>query len=119
MASYITDTLIVGSHVVTVTYGGDASFTDSTDNLTQVVNRAATSTALTSRPNPSVYGQAVTFTATVTVTDSAGATSVDAVVIVASLPNNTNPTAAAGVDPGGPDRALGRGRRRSGLARGA
>ena len=40
--------------------------------LTQTVNPASTTTTLTSSANPSVYGQAVTFTATVTA-DSPGA----------------------------------------------
>ncbi|MCB0052836.1 MAG: Ig-like domain repeat protein, partial [Caldilinea sp.] len=68
VATYVTDTLAAAGHVITATYGGDAGFTGSTDNLTQVVNRAATSTALAGAPNPSVYGQAVTYTATVTAT---------------------------------------------------
>ena len=37
--------------------------------LSQVVNKAATTTTLTSSLNPSVVGQAVTFTATVSITD--------------------------------------------------
>ena len=68
VATYITNTFVVGSHVITATYGGDARYTGSFDAMTQVVNRAATSTALAGAPNPSVYGQSVTFTATVSVT---------------------------------------------------
>src|SRR5206468_12439299 len=44
---------------------GDGNFTASTGTLSQTVNQDGTSTTLTSSANPSVYGQAVTFTATV------------------------------------------------------
>src|SRR4029077_18513294 len=47
--------------------GGDASFLTSTSSdLSQVVNQASTSTAVTTSLTPSVFGQSVTFTATVT-----------------------------------------------------
>ncbi|MCB0048647.1 MAG: Ig-like domain repeat protein, partial [Caldilinea sp.] len=65
VASYVTDTLVAGSHMITATYGGDASFTGSVDDVTQVVNRTATATAITGAPASSEYGQSVTFTATV------------------------------------------------------
>jgi hypothetical protein len=48
-------------------YAGDANNTGSSSPaLSQVVNKAATATALVSSLNPSTGGQAVTFTATVT-----------------------------------------------------
>src|SRR5262249_19011792 len=47
--------------------GGDANFTTSTSAaVSQTVNKASTATALASSANPSVVGQSVTFTATVT-----------------------------------------------------
>src|SRR5205823_8851337 len=53
-----------GTHSITGRYFGDANFNVSVSPaLTQTVNQAATSTSLTSSPNPSVAGQAVTFTA--------------------------------------------------------
>ena len=57
-------------HSVTAIYGGDASFNASPAStaISQVVNKAATTTALASGTNPSVSGQSVTFTATVSVT---------------------------------------------------
>ena len=70
-ASITTSTLSVGSHSVTATYGGDADFTGSSDTDTQVVNQAATTTVVVSSPDPSVSGELVTFTATVTA-DSPG-----------------------------------------------
>jgi hypothetical protein len=59
-------TLGGGTHVITATYQGDASFAVSASPvLTQTVSRQATQTALTSAPNPSNEGSSVTFTATV------------------------------------------------------
>jgi hypothetical protein len=61
-----TSTLAVGTHAITVKYGGDTNSTSSTSaNLTQIVNGIQTSTSLTSSMNPSVVGQSVTLTATV------------------------------------------------------
>src|SRR6266581_2175518 len=67
-ATFTTSTLAVGSHSITATYGGDTNFTGSTSAvLTQTVNKASTSTTVASSANPSVFGQSVTFTATVVV----------------------------------------------------
>ncbi len=66
-ASFATAALAGGAHTVTAVYGGDANFNGSTSApLAQVVNPAGTSTAIASSLNPSVLGQSVTFTATVT-----------------------------------------------------
>jgi hypothetical protein len=60
-------TLSVGSHSITAVYGGNSDFNGSTSSpLVQRVNKAATTTSLTSSLNPSHHGQSVTFTATVT-----------------------------------------------------
>ncbi|KJY40699.1 hypothetical protein VR41_14670, partial [Streptomyces sp. NRRL B-1568] len=59
----------VGSHSLTATYNGDTNFTASTSPVdTQTVNQAATTTVLVSLPDPSVFGEAKTLTATVTAT---------------------------------------------------
>ena len=59
-------TLAMGTHLITAHFVGTDDFGTSTSPvLTQIVRRPST-TALVSAPNPSVYGQAVTFTATVT-----------------------------------------------------
>ena len=59
-------TLLVGTHSITVAYGGDANFGSSTSApLSQVVAKATTSTSLTSSPNPSTLGQSVSLNATV------------------------------------------------------
>ena len=66
-------TLSVGGHSVTASYLGDANFQGSAGNtVTANVAPAGTQTALASSVNPSVAGQSVTFTATVTV-DAPGA----------------------------------------------
>ncbi|HKW89459.1 MAG TPA: Ig-like domain-containing protein [Candidatus Acidoferrales bacterium] len=66
-ALYATSALAPGSLSITAVYGGDSNFTGSTSAvLTQVVNKIATTTsALTSSLNPSTYGQAVTYSASV------------------------------------------------------
>jgi hypothetical protein len=73
-ATLATSTLTTGTHSITVGYGGASNFQTSTSAaLSQVVNTAATSTALGSTPNPSTWAQAVTLTATVTATGSVAA----------------------------------------------
>src|SRR5207249_7128660 len=42
--------------------------TSTSPNFIQTVNKASTSTAVTSSLNPSIFGQSVTFTATISVT---------------------------------------------------
>jgi ELWxxDGT repeat protein len=64
-AGFITTSLSVGSHTITAFYSGDGIFQASSASRTVVVSKAATNTALNSSPHPSVFGQAVFFTATV------------------------------------------------------
>lgn len=69
VATFTTSSLSVGPHALTAVYGGTGNFAGSTSPVdTQTVNQAGTTTALASAPNPSVFGQPVTLTATVTVT---------------------------------------------------
>ena len=63
--SIATTTLSVGSHTVTAVYSGSANFNGATGTLAQTVGKAGTTTVVTSTPNPSVFGQMVTLTATV------------------------------------------------------
>src|SRR5208337_5418228 len=61
--------LSLGLHVVTAFYPGDSNYGSSTSApVDQYVLEATTTTTLSSSPNPSAYGQAVNFTATVTST---------------------------------------------------
>ena len=70
--SVSTSSLVVGSNAITATYFGDPNFAVGGGSFTQNVNPGTTSTVLTSNPNPSVEGAAVTFTATVSVATGIG-----------------------------------------------
>ena len=91
-ASLSVSNLKVASHSIVAVYSASANFSGSTSlAITQIVNRASTTTTLTSTPNPSTRGTAVTFTATVlgayggtpsnTVTFKDGTTSIGSVVL--------------------------------------
>jgi hypothetical protein len=56
----------LGNHFITATYSGDSIFSGGSATLVQKVHASASTTTLTSAPNPSSGGQAVVFTATVT-----------------------------------------------------
>src|SRR2546430_1586558 len=67
-ASYTTSALSTATHSITASYNDDVNFNGSPSSaLSQLVNKADTATAVTSSVNPSVSGQAVTLTATVSV----------------------------------------------------
>jgi hypothetical protein len=71
-AQLSTSSLAGGSHSITATYSGNANYSGSTSPaLTQTVNQASTTISVSSSPNPSTYGQSVTFTGAVS---PAGAT---------------------------------------------
>jgi hypothetical protein len=66
-ASLSLSTLSVGTHNITASYSGDASFASSSSTVwAQEVDAAHSTTALTSSATSAVVGQPVTFTATVT-----------------------------------------------------
>jgi uncharacterized protein (DUF2141 family) len=60
-----TAALAGGAHDVQATYLGDEDFSGSSASFTQTVDPARTTTSVSSSVNPSVFGQPVTFTATV------------------------------------------------------
>jgi len=108
-ASLVVSTLAVGTHSLTAVYSGSLEFAPSTSAaVTQTVNLASTSTSLTSTPNPSTVGQAVTLRATVSpvapatgvptgsVTFRDGATSLGVVALVNGSASLTISTLAAG-----------------------
>jgi hypothetical protein len=65
--------LSVGSHTYDVSYNGSGTFGVSSGTVTFSVNKAPTTTVInSSSPDPSSYGQPVTFTATVTSSAGAG-----------------------------------------------
>ncbi|HUL44635.1 MAG TPA: Ig-like domain repeat protein [Bacteroidota bacterium] len=66
-AAFTTSSLAAGVHSVSATYADDANFSPSVSSvLSDTVLNSGTSVALTSSKNPSLRGEAVTFTATVT-----------------------------------------------------
>ena len=71
-ASFTTNKLSVGTHTITATYFGNAQFTSSSASLTQTVNKASSTTNLSSNNNPSTFGKPVTFKATVSPSDATG-----------------------------------------------
>jgi hypothetical protein len=85
-ATFTTSTLVVGTHAISASYAGDTNFLSSFSSSmsevvtasvraalgspsprtgTQAPGASATTTSVSSTPNPSVLGQAVTFTATI------------------------------------------------------
>src|SRR5260370_29122596 len=73
--------LSVGSHSITAKYNGDNNFTASTSaSLTQTINQASTTTAVTSNLNPATFGQSVAFT--VSSQSTAAGTPTDTVTVI-------------------------------------
>jgi hypothetical protein len=65
-ATYSSSTLAIGSDSITAVYSGDSNFFGSAATaLSQAVNKANTATSLVSSANPVIFGQPVTFTATI------------------------------------------------------
>jgi autotransporter-associated beta strand protein len=64
-ATFQTSTLTQGTHSITATYSGDTNFITSTSSVLSQAVVNATTTVVSSSANPSVFGQSVTFTATV------------------------------------------------------
>jgi large repetitive protein len=66
MATLPSASLAVGSHTISVSYGGDTNYSATSATLTQTVQSATTQIILTTSANPAIYGTPVTFTAAVT-----------------------------------------------------
>jgi uncharacterized protein YjdB len=72
-ATYTTSALPGGTDSIKAVYGGDSNYNTSTSSvLTQTVNTASSSVAVSSSTNPSIYDTTVTFTATVTPSTATG-----------------------------------------------
>ena len=56
----------LGNHFITATYGGDANFSAGSATLIQKVHASGSTTRVSASPNPSGFGEPVTFTAMVT-----------------------------------------------------
>ena len=66
-ATFMTSSLSVSGHTITVVYSGDTNYLTSTSAaLTQTVNKAGSAAVLVSSLNPSTYGTPVSFNVTVT-----------------------------------------------------
>jgi hypothetical protein len=89
-ASFTISTLAVGPHSITAEYGGDATHDVSTSSaLAQTVNPAGTTLQLASSLNPSMFGQAVTFAATLNQATATGTTKfTDGALTLATVPLN-------------------------------
>jgi hypothetical protein len=67
-ATFVTSSLPLGSNSITAVYNGSGNYLSSpSGTLTETINPAATRTVVATSGSPSVFGQSVTFTATVTV----------------------------------------------------
>jgi hypothetical protein len=103
IATYATSTLAAGSNSITAAYGGDSNDNSSTSSkLTQTVDLAS-SVALASSANPSVYQTPVTFTATITpsaatgtITFYDGSTALGTGTIASGIATYTTSTLATG-----------------------
>ncbi len=92
-----------GSFPVTATYAGDATHASASATVTQVVTAgSATSTSITSSPNPANVGQPVTFVLSVSNTSGNGQiptgsiTVSDGSTVLATLPLTAGPTGNGG-----------------------
>ena len=108
-ASFTTSALMAGQNPIVAQYNGDPNFSRSNSTgLLQVVNQVDSTTAVASSLNPSVGGESVTFTATVsaaapatgtptgTVTFYNGTTAIDIETLSGGSASYTTSTLAAG-----------------------
>jgi hypothetical protein len=108
IATFTTSSLTAKTHTIKATYAGDINFNPSSGTVTQVVEKYPTTTSLTSSPNPSQFGQAVTFTAHVTSTGPAptgkvkfldGTTGIGSATLSGGVAKLTKSTLAVGTHP--------------------
>ena len=107
-ATFTTSLLTAKTHTIKASYPGDFNFKPSSGVVTQVVEKYPTTTSLTSSPNPSQFGQAVTFTAHITSSGPAptgkvkfldGTTSIGSVTLSGGVAKLTKSTLAVGTHP--------------------
>jgi hypothetical protein len=65
VATFTTANLTLGSHMITARYLGSAGHMPTESQVTHLVNPIGTTVTISASPSPSVFGQAVTFTAVV------------------------------------------------------
>lgn len=66
VAMFNTSSLIVGTHTITATYGGDSNYVSQSATLNEVIRYSAASIILSSSLSPATVGQSIIFTAKVT-----------------------------------------------------
>src|SRR5262249_20707713 len=95
VVSYSTFTLTQNSYSVFFVYNGDANFSGNvpTNTITQVIKGNTTTSVTTDHPGGAVYGEPVTFTATVTRVVPAAGTPAGSVTFVDITTNTTLGTA--------------------------
>ena len=74
-ATCVTSSLAPGRRAIKAAYSGDTNYSNSSATITDTVNQQRTATILKSGTDPSTYGHAVTFTATVSPTNGQGTVS--------------------------------------------
>ncbi len=80
-ATFTTSSLALGGHAISAQYGSDTSFTSSTSaTINETIKQGSATTTVGSSVNPTVFGQSVTFTATVSATPPATGTPTGEVV---------------------------------------
>lgn len=90
----------LGNHFITATYSGDSHFSGGSETLIQKVHASASTTTLSSSPNPSGPGEVVSFAATVapepqgTPTPSGMVTFHEGLTVLAQVPLNTSGVAS-------------------------
>jgi hypothetical protein len=90
----------LGNHFITATYSGDASHPGSSVTMMQKVDANGSTTILASSPNPSSFGQAVSFTATVSALPSDAGTPTgmvtfqDGATVIGQVPLSSNGVAS-------------------------
>jgi ELWxxDGT repeat protein len=109
--TFFTTSFAVGHHTITAIYNGNANFSASQANdsrAPQVVNQALSRTVLTSFPDPSVFGQVVSFTVLVsalplgrgtpsgTVSFTDGATTIGSITLTSSRATFTSASLGRG-----------------------
>ena len=105
IVTFTTSILTIGNHTITTSYGGDGNFNGSVGSLTgnpQVVNQATTITTIASSQGTIALGDAVTFTATVSV-DAPGTGTPSGLVVFF---DGSNPIASGTLNGGSPDQVI-------------
>ncbi len=109
VATFSTSALTLGTHSITAVYSGDVNFNAGTSPAVIQKVLIATTTALAPSPNPSIFNQSVTLTATITAASGTpnagtvnfmdGSTLLSSAPVSAGVATTTTATLAAGSHP--------------------